>query len=598
MRKRWRVLPHDAGRIDSLVRTAGVSPVVAQLLVSRGVYEGTTAKQFLALRLKDLRDPLELPGVARAAEILHEAVQQQRRITVYGDYDCDGMTGAAIMTGVLQLLGGNVNYHIPNRLEDGYGLGTEAIERLAKHGTELIVTVDCGITSVAQAECCRRLGVGLIITDHHELGEQLPDADALVHPRLPGTSYPFGELCGAGVAFKLAWAVCQQASGAEKVSQRMRNFLMRALSLAAIGTVADMVPLVDENRVLVCHGLKSLQANPPAGLAELMRVTKLNHKPQLSSEDIAFTIGPRLNAAGRLGQAQLGVELLVSPEGERAKALAEYIDQLNGSRDTIERKVFKEAHQQAKTDFDPQADPALVLNGTGWHLGVIGVVAGRLAERYGKPVIVISSDAVGAKPAVGSGRAGGAVDLHTALSEAAQHLVTFGGHRAAAGLKIDDRMIDQFRGDFLEAVSRQIEDGIPPAEVVIDAQTHLGQLTFETLRQIESLAPFGQGNPRPVLMASGVKLCEPSRRMGNGDRHLTARLEHAGTRMRSVAFGGGDWCDELNNHEGTIDIAFRPVINDYMGRRTVEVQLVDWRPTASAPSPHFAAEQASPASKS
>lgn len=579
MRKNWRVLPHDSGRIERLVRAAGISPVVAQLLVSRGVYESVDAKRFLDVRLADLRDPLELPGVERAAQILCDAIANKRRVIVYGDYDCDGMTGTAILASGLQLLGGNVGYHVPNRLEDGYGLSNEAIDRLAAHGAELIVSVDCGVTSCGPAQRCRELGVGLIITDHHELAAELPEADAIVHPRLPGTSYPFGQLCGAGVAFKLAWAMCQQHCGAKKVSDRLRNYLMRALSLAAIGTVADMVPLIDENRVLVRHGLKSLQVDPPPGLDELMRLAKLKEKPSLTSEDIAFALGPRLNAAGRLGQAQLGVELLMAPAGERAKALADYIHQLNSSRESLERSVFLAAQKQAKSDFDPEADPALVLNGVGWHLGVIGVVAGRLAERFGKPVIVISQDTVGAKPAVGSGRAGGSIDLHAAIGEAAESLISFGGHRAAAGLKIDDRSIDRFRSEFLEAVARQRSEGVPAAEIVIDAEAPLGQLTLETISQMESLAPFGQGNPRPVLLASGVSLCEPPRRIGGGERHLSARLEHLGTKMRSVAFGGGEWLDELSQLDGPIDIAFRPVINEFAGRRNVEVQLVDWRPT-------------------
>jgi single-stranded-DNA-specific exonuclease len=373
--------------------------------------------------------------------------------------------------------------------------------------------------------------------------------------------------------------MCQQHCGAKKVSDRLRNYLMRALSLAAIGTVADMVPLIDENRVLVRHGLKSLQVDPPPGLDELMRLAKLKEKPSLTSEDIAFALGPRLNAAGRLGQAQLGVELLMAPAGERAKALADYIHQLNSSRESLERSVFLAAQKQAKNEFDPEADPALVLNGVGWHLGVIGVVAGRLAERYGKPVIVISQDTVGSKPAVGSGRAGGSIDLHSAIGEAAESLVSFGGHRAAAGLKIEDRAIDRFRSEFLEAVARQRSEGVPPAEIVIDAEAPLGQLTLETISQMESLAPFGQGNPRPVLLASGVSLCEPPRRIGGGERHLSARLEHLGTKMRSVAFGGGEWLEELSQLDGPIDIAFRPVINEFAGRRNVEVQLVDWRPT-------------------
>ena len=579
MRRNWRLLPHDAGRIEQLVSGASIAPVIAQLLVSRGVYCVDAARQFLQVRLNDLRDPLELPGVDAASDLLLAAIRDNKRITIYGDYDCDGMTGTAILVSCIQVLGGNVNYHVPNRLEDGYGLGSDAIRRLAQHGTEVLVSVDCGITSIEQAKVCRELRIPLVITDHHELADQLPDADAIVHPRLPGGNYPFGGLCGAGVAFKLAWALCQKDSGTKKVSERQRTFLLRALSLAAIGTVADMVPLVDENRVLVKHGLKSLVACPVPGLAELMRLTKLNEKPELSSEDIAFVIGPRLNAAGRLGQAQLGVELLTAPEGERAVSLADYIHQLNGTRETLERSVYNAAKKQIETDFDPEAEPALVLAGSGWHLGVIGVVAGRIAEKYGKPTIVISMDSVGAKPAIGSGRAGGSVDLFAALGESSDSLITFGGHRAAAGLKIDDRKIDQFRGDFLEAVARQVTDGAEPAEIVIDAEASLSQLSIEVIKQMEALSPFGQGNPRPVLLASGVVLCEPSRRMGGGDRHLTARLEQQGKRIRSVAFGCGDWCDELNQLDGPIDIAYRPVINEYQGRTSVEAQLVDWRPS-------------------
>jgi len=580
MGKRWRVVPHDAARIEQLVVSAGVSPVLAQLLVSRGVYDGTEARRFLSASLADLRDPFELPGCRAAVAQIAEALRDSRRITIYGDYDCDGMTAAGILVGILELVGAQVNYYVPNRLEDGYGLSLEAVERLARRGTQTIITVDCGITSLECAERCRELGVQLIITDHHQFGARLPAAAAIVHPRLPGGEYPFGDLCGAGVAFKLAWGLCQELSGAKKVSPRMRACLMRALALAAIGTVADMVPLMGENRVLVRHGLRSLQGDPPEGLAQLMRITKLNQKSSLTSEDISFTIAPRLNAAGRLGQAQLGVELLTASDPVRATALAEYIDQLNASRDTLERSVYKSAHQQAKERFDPQHDPALVLAGAGWHLGVIGVVAGRLAERYSKPVIIIASDPLAAKPAVGSGRAGGPIDLHAALHACEEHLISFGGHRAAAGLKVDDRRIDQFRSEFFEAVAVQQAELSEPHDLVIDAETTLGQLSHETLQQIELLAPFGQGNPRPLLLAQGVALCEPSRRMGSGDRHLSMRLEHGGTKIRSVAFGGGEWCEQINQLESRLDIVFRPVVNEYQGRRSIEAQVVDWRPTA------------------
>lgn len=579
MKRKWRVVPHDSSRVAQLTRTAGLPPVVAQLLVSRGVYDNDSAKSFLNTKLTGLRDPHDLPGVTEATKRLAVAISEKTPIVIYGDYDCDGMTGTAILFNGLKLLGADVSYHVPNRLEEGYGLNEEAISKLARRGKKLIVSVDCGIGSVACAELCRELDVDLIITDHHTPGEELPDATAIVHPRLPGTSYPFGELCGAGVAFKLAWALCQEIHGSKKVSEPMRRYLMQSLALAAIGTVADVVPLLDENRILVSHGLRMLKAEPLPGLEELMRVTKLNQAETLNTQSIAFSLAPRLNAAGRLGQAQLGVELLTADAGERATSLADYIDQLNGNRDTLQRSVMLAAQKQAKNDFDAKSEPALVLAGVGWHAGVIGVVAGRLADKYAKPVFILSMDSAGNCEATGSGRAGGTgIDLYEALSQCSHRLVRFGGHKAAAGITIDERQINGFREDFCEAVSQQWAEKEIVPEIVIDAESPIAQLNLNVVEQIEMLEPFGQSNPRPVLMCGEVELDEPARKMGSGDRHLTVRLKQGDRKIRGVAFGAGDWCDELNACEGPIEIAYRPVINEYRGYRSVEVHLVDWRP--------------------
>lgn len=582
MPRRWRIIPHDADRVEQLMRAARLPPVVAQLLVSRGVYNAEDAVRFMDTKLMGLRDPQELPGVPRATEILVQAIQAKTPIVIYGDYDCDGMTGTAILVNGLRLLGADVGYHVPNRLEDGYGLNEDAIGKLAKRGKKVIVSVDCGITSVSHAQLCKELGLQLIITDHHTIDEQLPDADAIVHPRLPGTAYPFGELCGAGVAFKLAWAVCQQICGSKKVSEPLRRYLMQSLSLAAIGTVADVVPLLDENRILVEHGVRMLRAEPLPGLIELMKVTKLDEVSSLDTDSIAFSIAPRLNAAGRLGQAQLAVELLTTPAGERATQLAEYIHQLNATRDSLQRSVYLAANKQATNEFDPDGDAALVLAGVGWHQGVIGVVAGRLSDKYAKPVLVLSLDASGKTEAVGSGRVGGTgVDLHEALSECSERLLRFGGHKAAAGLTIDERQINAFRGDFCEAVARQWADKEIVPEIVIDAEATLGQLNLEVVKQMEMLAPFGAGNPRPVLYCRNVELDQPARRMGGGERHLTVMLRQGSKVIRSVAFSAGDWCDELNAVAGPIEIAYRPVINEFRGFRKVELHLVDWRPAQS-----------------
>src|SRR6478672_12402007 len=310
--KRWRFQPHDADRITRLEQAAGVSPIVAQLLISRGVYDADAARIFLDAKLTGLRDPDLLPGAADAADRIYAAIQARRKIVVYGDYDADGMTGTAILLLCLRLLGADVAYYVPNRLEEGYGLSGDALRSLASRGASLVISVDCGIASVAEAMVAKELGLELIVTDHHEFATELPAAAAIVHPRLPGHTYPFGGLCGAGVALKLAWAICQRASEAKKVSEPLRNFLLSAVGLAAIGTVADVVPLIEENRILVRHGLNSLKHMPPLGLAMLMQVAKVHEKPNLDSEDIAFTLGPRLNAAGRFGQAQLAIELLTT----------------------------------------------------------------------------------------------------------------------------------------------------------------------------------------------------------------------------------------------------------------------------------------------
>lgn len=581
MAKVWRFHPHDGERISHLERAAGVSPIVAQLLVARGVVDPAAVRQFLDPKLTTLRDPEELPGVAAAAERIMAAVADRRRIVIYGDYDADGVTATALLYRCLSLLGANVGYYVPSRIDEGYGLNDDALRTIAGGGAKLVITVDCGIASVSEAETARELGLELVITDHHAFGERLPEA-TLVHPQLPGHNYPFAGLCGAGVAFKLAWALCQHASGAKRVSERMKAFLLQAVGLAAIGTVADVVPLVDENRVLVTHGLVSLKQQPTPGLAALMQVAELTEKPCLSSEDLAFTIGPRLNAAGRLGQAQLAVELLATDSPERAQALAEYLHELNNSRGSLERSIMLSASKQAREFFDPEADAALVLADHDWHPGVIGIVAGRLVEKFHRPVVIISLDKLGIKPGQGSARSVPGFNLHEALATCSQHLVSHGGHAAAAGLKIEEANLEAFRLDFCEHAARQIKADGRIAEIAIDAEAPLSSLTLAAVEQLEKLAPFGNGNTRPLLATTGVELAQPPKRMGEGGRHISLTLRHHGVTARAVAFGQGDWADELAVVGGPISVAYRPVINHFRGRRSVDLHIVDWKRVGAA----------------
>jgi single-stranded-DNA-specific exonuclease len=585
MSKRWRIHPHDPDRIAALGRAAGIPAVVAQLLICRGITDPELARTFLAPKLSALRDPEELPGCSQAAEFIHQAITAGKRIVIYGDYDVDGITGTAILWRCLTLLGADVGYYIPNRIDEGYGLNCQAIRSQAAQGSSLIVAVDCGIASLEEAETARQLGLDLVVTDHHEPGEQLPKAAAIVHPRLPGGDYPFGGLSGSGVALKLAWALCQQASGAKRVGQRMKDFLVQAVGLAALGTVADVVPLVDENRVLVCHGLKSLAAQPTAGMAALMHVTELDTKARLDSEDVAFTLAPRLNAAGRLGQPQLAVELLVTDRQDRAEELARYLDALNATRQTLERSIYLAAGKQVRREFDPVEDPALVLADRGWHAGVIGVVAGRLAEKYHRPVVLISWDPLGVKPGVGSARSVPGFDLHAALESCRDYLVSHGGHAAAAGLKIEEDNLPGFRAAFCELAAAEITEQQRQPVLAIDAEAPLSAFTLGAVQQIERLAPFGQDNDRPLLCAAEVTLAEPPRLIGSGGHHLALKLCQHDVTLRAVAFGGGEWADELAALDGPIDAAFRPVINTFRGRRNVELHLVDWRESSAQKPP-------------
>ena len=582
MPKLWRIHAHDPDRIKALERAARLPTVVARLLVCRGLADAETARNFLEPKLTTLRDPEQLPGAAAAAEHILRAIRDRDRIVVYGDYDVDGMTATSLLWQCLTLLGANVGYYVPHRMEEGYGLNREALATLAREGVRMVITVDCGIGSIDEAQAARELGLNLIVTDHHQPGPVLPDALTIVHPQLSGHGYPFAGLSGAGVAFKLAWLLARQASGGEKVNDRMRAFLLSALGLAALGTVADVVPLVDENRVLVQHGLAALRDRPVLGLAALLKRLELDRKPRLDCEDIAFAIAPRLNAAGRLGQAQLAVELLMTASQERADMLAEYIDQLNTSRQSLERSILLAAGAQAQEQFDAGQDAALVLADRGWHPGVIGIVAGRLADRHHRPVVLVAFDELGARPGTGSARSIPGFDVCRALSACSRHLVAHGGHAAAAGLKIEEQNLEAFRADFCEHAAEQITPEQRVAELAIDAEVFLSELTLGTVEQIERLAPFGQANPRPMLCATNVTLAEAPKRMGGGQRHLSLKLAQHQTSLRGVAFGGGDWVDALEQCPGPLSIAFRPVINEFRGRRSVELHVADWRPAETA----------------
>ncbi len=593
--KTWRLLSHEPEFQGRLAGELAVSPVIAQLLINRGLGETAIARRFLDAPLTDLRPPDALPGAAAAADHLWAAVQAHRRITVYGDYDVDGITGTAILLQALTLLGADVDFYVPNRLEEGYGLNADALRQLAAAGTQVVITVDCGICSCAEADEARRLGLELIITDHHEFlagsrqpaagsqekasillpaaGCRLPAADVLVHPRLPGHDYPFGGLSGSGVAFKVAWLVCQRAEGSERVSPRLREFLLDAVALAALGLVADAVPLLDENRVYVRHGLRRLGTQPTVGIKALLETSGLG-EAKVRAEDVAFRLAPRLNAAGRLGCARLVVELLTTASLQRAKDLATYLESQNQQRQQIERKIAVQAREMA-FDAPHRGAPALVLASGDWHAGVIGIVAGRLAEQLGRPVLLVAlrADGTGA----GSGRSVPGFALHEALAHCGDHLVSHGGHAAAAGFRILPDRIDNFREQFCAYAARHFPAGPPVPTLTLDAEVPLSALTSGLLAQIDRLEPYGAANPRPKFLAADLEIVGEPKRMGGGERHLSFRVRQGTTALRCVAWGMADRMEELLSGDRCVCLAATPKINEWNGYRSVELEVVDFQ---------------------
>jgi single-stranded-DNA-specific exonuclease len=448
----------------------------------------------------------------------------------------------------------------------------------------LVVTVDCGIASVAEAALARRLGLELIITDHHELGPQLPDAAVLVHPRLPGTAYPFGGLSGAAVAFKLAWALAQKQCGQSRVTARWREFLLEAVGLACLGIVADVVPLHDENRILVRHGLARLRQTQQPGLKALCAAAGLERAAVLRASDIGYKLGPRLNAAGRLGCARLVVDLLTTSSAEQALQLARYLEDQNARRQALERRMVAEARELIEAEGRHQ-DPALVLARRGWHAGVIGIVAGRLVELYGRPTLMIALPdpaRLEEGPGQGSGRSIAGFALHEALRACDGLLLGHGGHPAAAGLRIRPEDVDAFRERFCAYAAAQFPDGPPPPTLVLDAEVPLAALTYGLLEDLDRLEPYGAENRRPQFLAGGLQVVGEPRKVGNGERHLSFRVRQQGTVLKAIAFGMAERAEELMSAGGACCLAFTPRPNEWQGWRSIDLEVADFQAGAQA----------------
>ena len=570
--KQWVIRPPD-GRSRELARSVKVSPLLAQLLINRGVTEMAQASAFLRPRLTDLIEPERMPGIGPAVERLKQAVAGKQKITVYGDYDVDGITGVAILWSILASLGASVEYYIPHRVDEGYGLNAEAVESLAGAGTKLLVTVDCGITAFRSAERAAELGLDLIITDHHQPDSKMPPAAAIVHPALD-ESYPNQDSAGAMVAFKLAWALANEFSSGPRLEPELREFMLSATSLAAMGTVADIVDLRGENRILTSYGLKALPDCKLSGVQALIESAGLTGH-ELDSFHIGFRLAPMLNAAGRMGHARLAVELLTSQSPVRSMQIAEYLKEQNSQRQQCERKIFKQACEMiVEGDLNHPDRKSIVLASESWHTGVIGIVASRIVDKFNRPTIMINTGSREDGLAQGSGRSIPGFCLLSAIRACSHHLAGFGGHKMAAGIKIEPDKIDQFAAEFEAHAQQNLNVDDTAAKLHIDAVVPLSEFRMETVRELQLLGPFGQGNPEPTFATKGVHLAAPPKRVGSGHEHLQLAISDNTAAIRCIGFRFGKLEKKLLEHE-FFNVAYQPQINTYNGNSSVEFVLTD-----------------------
>jgi single-stranded-DNA-specific exonuclease len=563
----WQHLPCDDSHAASLAAALDLHPTVARLLCLRGLGDAEDAARFLNPSLDHLHDPFRLAGMAAAVARIEEALARQERIAIHGDYDVDGITSTVILRRALELLGGEVIHFIPERLRDGYGLQPAAIERLHGDGVRLIISVDCGIRGAEAARRARELGVDLIVTDHHEPDAELPVAVAVINPKRHDCSYPDKNLAGVGVALKLVQALCSR--------QGKDRWLPGFVKMAAIGTLADVVPLVGENRVIARLGLASLSRGPhTVGLRSLLDCCGLIGKT-IDSYQVAFMLAPRVNAAGRMSTPDIATRLLLATDeamGDEARQLATQLNEENLRRQAEEADLVAEARKTIETDPAVGAHNVLVVGGEGWHRGVIGIAASKLVDAYHRPSIVLSIDG---DVAHGSCRSIPDFDMLGALERCADLFIRFGGHRQAAGLTMEAARVAEFR----RRINAWADDVLEPDQLRprlrIDAPLHLKAITPDLMRGLDAMGPFGMGNPRPVFNATPVEIVDGPRSLK--ERHLKMTFSQDGRRFRAIAWRAAERADFLEKNRGGVDLAFSLERNEFQGETYLELSVADFR---------------------
>jgi single-stranded-DNA-specific exonuclease len=562
-KKRWQLYPEQPELVAEVMARHKVPPLVARILLNRGLAGGDDILAFLDPALERLNPPFGLPDLEAATARLGLAVRRREAVAVYGDYDADGLTATALLHQFLMELGLPCVSYIPDRLTQGYGLKIQALKELAAQAG-LVVTVDCGISDAAEVVWAREQGLEVIITDHHEVPPELPEALAVVNPKRRDHDYPFSELAGVGVALLLALGVRAELRSEGWFRDRREPNLRSYLDLVALGTAADVVPLVGENRILVHQGLKVLEESRRPGIIALKEVVDLEGKP-ISYQDVVFRLAPRLNVAGRMGQARCALELLLSDDLTQARVQARYLHNLNRQRQALEEEVLKQARTMIRRQ-GLESRPAWVLGQEGWHPGVIGIVAARLAEEYYRPVALVSLKNGRGR---GSARSIEGFHLFQGLQACRQVLHKYGGHRAAAGFEVAADNLGAFQELLEQAFVDQLGEKPLRPTLKVDAQAELGELNGAFYRHLETLRPFGPGNPAPVIVSLEVE-CLGSRVVGG--RHLKVQLAQNGNVLEAIAFNQAR-CHPL---DGVLDVALGTRVSYFQGRTTPDLRLLDW----------------------
>lgn len=573
MKYRWLPAPPQPLLTSPLAAQLRISPLLAQCLVNRGLSELSVIETFLRPRLKQLADPFLLPDMDKAVARLLTARERGDSLVIFGDYDVDGVTSSTLLLQVLRALGWQASSYLPHRMDEGYGLSRDGVENcLKKYPTSLLLAVDCGSTAVETIAWLRERGVDVIVLDHHQISNPAPAAVALVNPQATTSGFrlqtsDFGELCSVGLAFKLAHALVKR--GREINLPGAADFDLRPLlDLVALGTIADLVPLTGENRILVSAGLERLNSTTRPGLMALKQVAQ---SPQtLGTFDVGFQLAPRLNASGRLETAEESLHLLMAESLDEAMLLAQRLDSQNRERQKIERTIAEEAGGHVRSCFDPEKDFVIVEGRLHWHIGVVGIVSSRVLQEFYRPTFIIGGEGDNWR---GSGRSIAGFDLAAALRECDDLLVRHGGHAMAAGVTIQPDKLDAFRARLNDIARRTLkrEDLQPPLR--LDAEVNLGEISLDSLAELDQLKPMGQGNPALQFYASSLSHQRPLMRMGAEKQHVKLWVTDGKTSHEAVWWNAGGGSLPV----GKFDLAFAPQINDYNGKRTVQLKVLDWR---------------------